>query len=627
MARRSWNFCVTFFLIQFLNGLASASSLFLVACGLSIIFGVTRIVNFAHGSFYMLGAYLAVSLTGWLGGATSIAGFWAGILLAAAAVGLIGALVEILLLRRIYRAPELFPLLATFGVVLIVGQLVIIVWGPQDLIGPRAPGLAGAIDLWGHRYPTYELLLIALGPLVLLALHLLFRHTRWGILVRAATQDREMVAALGVNQAWLFTSVFALGAFLAALGGALQLPREAVTHDMDLRIIADAFVVVVVGGMGSVAGAFLAALLIGELSAFGIWIFPQITLVLTFLIMAVVLVVRPWGLLGKPELAARAGSGALEPVLRPAGQGARLAAGAVVLALLALPTVVGGYGQFLLIEIFCLALFAASLHFIMGPGGMVSFGHAAYFGLGAYGAGLALKHLAVPMSVALAMAPAVALAGALLFGWFCVRLAGVYLAMLSLAFAQIVHAIVFQWYEFTGGDNGLVGIWPSAWASPTIVYYYFALALNLAALLLLRRFLFAPFGMTLRACRDAPLRADAIGIDIRTHQWLAFAIAGTFAGLAGGILAFLKGTIDPTWLAIPQSIEGLVMVLLGGVQTLSGPIVGAAAYHGLEIEISTITRYWPLVLGAIIVLLVLAFPQGIVGFVQARFARSDRATS
>ncbi|MGH6917061.1 MAG: branched-chain amino acid ABC transporter permease, partial [Geminicoccaceae bacterium] len=150
---------MSFFLIQFLNGLASASSLFLVACGLSIIFGVTRIVNFAHGSFYMLGAYLAVSLTVWLGGDVSIVGFWASIVLAAAAVGVIGALVEILLLRRIYASPELFPLLATFGVVLIVGQLVIILWGPEDLIGPRAPGLAGAIDLWGHRYPTYELLL------------------------------------------------------------------------------------------------------------------------------------------------------------------------------------------------------------------------------------------------------------------------------------------------------------------------------------------------------------------------------------------------------------------------------------------------------------------------------------
>ncbi|MEM7022912.1 MAG: branched-chain amino acid ABC transporter permease, partial [Pseudomonadota bacterium] len=194
---------MSFFLIQFLNGLASASSLFLVACGLSIIFGVTRIVNFAHGSFYMLGAYMAVSLTGWLGGATSVLGFWLSILLSAAAVGVIGACVEMFLLRRIYRAPELFQLLATFGVVLIVGQLVIIVWGPEDLIGPRAPGLSGAIDIFGQRYPTYELLLIVLGPLVRGALHLLFHHTRWGVLVRAATQDREMVSALGVNQAWL----------------------------------------------------------------------------------------------------------------------------------------------------------------------------------------------------------------------------------------------------------------------------------------------------------------------------------------------------------------------------------------------------------------------------------------
>ena len=286
---------------------------------------------------------------------------------------------------------------------------------------------------------------------------------------------------------------------------------------------------------------------------------------------------------------------------------------------------VGGYVQFLLVEIFCLALFAQSLHFIMGPGGMVSFGHAAYFGLGAYGAGLLVKHLAAPMELALLGAPVLAFAGALLFGWFCVRLAGVYLAMLSLAFAQIVYAIVFQWYEVTGGDNGLVGIWPASWASRTVVYYYFALGLNLIALILLRNMIFAPFGMTLRACRDAPLRAEAIGIDIRTHQWLAFTIAGTFAGLAGGILAFLKGTIDPTWLAIPQSIEGLVMVLLGGVQTLAGPLVGAALYHGLEIWFSTLTRYWPLILGLIIVALVLAFPHGVVGWLQRRRSRAEAA--
>ena len=216
-----------------------------------------------------------------------------------------------------------------------------------------------------------------------------------------------------------------------------------------------------------------------------------------------------------------------------------------------------------------------------------------------------------------------AFAGALLFGWFCVRLSGVYLAMLSLAFAQIVYAVVFQWYDFTGGDNGLAGIWPAPWATAT-VFYYLALALNLGALVLLRRIVFSPFGTTLRACRDAPLRADAIGIDIKTHQWWAFTIAGTFAGLAGGILAFLKGSIDTTWLAIPQSIEGLVMVLLGGVQTLAGPVVGAALYHGLEIHFSTVTRHWPLVLGVIIVVLVLAFPQGIVGWLQQRLATWGR---
>jgi branched-chain amino acid transport system permease protein len=612
-------------LIQFLNGLASASSLFLVAAGLSIIFGVTRIVNFAHGSFYMLGAYLAVTLTGWLAGATSLLGFWAGVLLAAAAVGLLGALIEILLLRRIYRSPELFQLLATFGVVLVVGQVVIMIWGPEDLVGPRAPGLSGSIPILGQRFPSYDLALMVIGPLVLGALTLLFRRTRWGILVRAATQDREMVGALGVNQAWLFTSVFALGAALAALGGALQLPKTSVAHDMDLQIIAEAFVVVVVGGMGSILGAYLAALIIKELEAFAIFQIPEITLVLMFLIMAVVLIVRPWGLMGRPELAARTGSGASEPLLRPAALPMRAAMLGLIALLLVLPALVGSYAQFLLIEIFCLALYAQSLHLIMGPGGMVSFGHAAYFGLGAYGAGLAIKHLPVPMELALALAPLAAFSGALLFGWFCVRLSGVYLAMLSLAFAQIAYAIAFQWVEVTGGDNGLVGIWPSPWASQTIVYYYLALALNLIALALLRRMVFAPFGATLRACRDAPLRADAIGIDIRSHQWLAFAIAGTFAGLAGAILAFHKGTIDPTWLAIPQSIEALVMVLLGGVQTLLGPIVGAALYHGLEIWFSTLTRYWPLILGLIIVGLVLAFPHGVVGFAERRIGRAGAA--
>jgi len=192
-------------LLQFLNGLAGANSLFLVAAGLSLIFGVSRIVNFAHGSLYMLGMYVAV----WLAPAT---GFWAAVLLAALIVAATGALVEIGVLRRLYQAPELLQLLATFALVLIVRDFALWAWGPQDMLGPRAPGFGDAVFIAGAAFPRYDLLLIALGPLVFVLLHALLTRTRWGTLVRAATEDREMAAALGVNQRWLFTGIFGLGA-------------------------------------------------------------------------------------------------------------------------------------------------------------------------------------------------------------------------------------------------------------------------------------------------------------------------------------------------------------------------------------------------------------------------------
>src|SRR5690606_23024609 len=329
-------------------------------------------------------------------------GFWLPVALAALAVGGFGAAVAILLLRRIYRAPELFQLLATFALVLLVRDAVYFAWGPEELFGPRAPGLGGSVDILGRAFPQYDLLLIVAGPLVLLLLWLLLRRTRWGTLVRAATEDREMVGALGVDQAWLFTSVFALGALLAGLGGALQLPREPASLDLDLLTIADAFVVVVVGGMGSIPGAFLAALLIAELKAICIAIgqveilgvdfsFSRLTLVIEFLVMAVVLVWRPWGLLGKPLEEGRHHAAAEAP-LRAAPTALRALGFVVVAALVALPLAGDRlpYATVLLVDIFIAALFAASLHFMMGPGGMVSFGHAAYFGLGAYGAGLLL---------------------------------------------------------------------------------------------------------------------------------------------------------------------------------------------------------------------------------------------
>lgn len=619
---------MSFYFAQFLTGLSSASSLFLVACGLSLIFGVSRVVNFAHGSFYMLGAYVAYSLVQYVPG--SILGFWGSVVAAALIVALVGVVVEILILKRIYNAPELYQLVATFGVVLLMQDAILLVFGGEDQFGPRAPGLDGVVRIFGEPIPEYDLLLIALGPIVLCALWLLLNRTRWGVLVRAATLDREMVASLGVNQSWLFTTVFFLGSFLAGLGGALQVPRVSINLLMDLSIIAEAFVVVVIGGMGSIPGAFIAALLIGELNAFGVLVLPQATIVLAFVVMAVVLVLRPYGLLGKPETLAHS-AGQVELPIRPASTLAKSVAGLLLVGLVVMPFLAGEFAIVLATDVLIFALFAASLHFIMGNGGMVSFGHAAYFGLGAYGAAFFIKYAGGSMELALLAAPLMAAAGALVFGWFCVRLSGVYMAMLTLAAAQIVWSTAFQWQDLTGGDDGLLGIWPSEWAKSKTAYYYLALVLCGGSILAMRRIIFSPFGYTLRGGRDNPNRTESIGINLRQHQWAGFVIAGMFAGIAGGVYVFSKGSIFPDEAAIPRSVDALVMVLLGGVQTLSGPVVGAGVFRLLEDEISRLD-YWRAILGAIIIAIVVIAPEGIAGFIKkiamkAGFEHDEEASS
>jgi branched-chain amino acid transport system permease protein len=613
----------SFLLVQMLNGLASASSLFIIAAGLTIVFGVTRIVNFAHGSFYMLGAYFAVSIIpNLLALSGTLAMFLLGVALAALATGGIGVIVEMLLLRRIYAAPELFQLLATFGVVLAVEDLVLKIWGPLDILGPRAPGLRDAVEIFGHRFPAYELFMIAMGPLLLGLLWLMLHKTRYGVLLRAAREDREMVAALGVNQALLFTATLFLGAALAGLGGALQTPKLAANPQMDIAVIAETFVVTVVGGMGSVTGAFLAALLIGEVQAFGILIFPRITLVLVFLLMALVLVVRPSGLLGRPD--AQPGRAVPPATARPRGApplAMVIAVGAIVLAL---PLIADAYRMKVAIEVLSFALAAFGLSFLIGTGGIVSFGHAAYFGLGAYGAGLLAAKSGVPMLAALFVAPLIAGLGGAVFGYFVVRLSGIYLAMLTLALAEITHAVAFQWVDVTGGDNGVVGVWPPHWAASREAYYYLCLALVASAIFLLGRAMYAPFGYTLRAARDATLRADAIGIDVRTHRWIAFTVSAAAAGLAGGLFAFSKGSIDPTLMGIETSVDLLVMILLGGLQTISGPLLGAAIFHAIKDSVMPLTDHWRLLLGAAIIAIVFLFPRGVVGGLAQAAARLDR---
>lgn len=616
---------ISSFLIQTLNGLASASLLFLVALGLTLIFGVTRIVNFAHGSLTMLGAYLGITLNAGLGGGSL--GFWGGALLAALCVALVGVLIELVILRRIYAAPELLQLIATFGIVLIVKDAVLYLWGPEDLLGPRPPGLRGAVLLLGKPVPTYDLLLIVIGPVFLLLVWLLLTRTDFGTKVRAATEDRGMAAALGVNQALLFTGVFALGSFLAGLGGALALPREPANLSIDLSIIADVFVVTVVGGLGSIPGAYVAAVIISAIKAWCIGLgdvailgttfsFSKLTLVAEFLVMAVVLIVRPWGLFGSEPASAPVSAAPALP-LPPPGRKLVTTVAAIAAVLILFPLVGDRFSLVLMTDVVIFALFAASLGLLMGAGGMASFGHAAYFGAGAYAAAISAK-AGLPFLLALVAGAVFAGLLALLFGWFAVRLAGVSLAMLTLAFAQITWAVAFQWDDVTGGSNGIVGVWPPAVLEAKAAYYLAALAVAGAGIAFAWRIVHAPFGYLLRAARDSRVRAEAVGIHTRRVQWAAFAISGALAGLAGTLFVFSKGSLSPDTLGIPRSVDALVMVLLGGVETLTGPVVGAALFTLLQDWITRATPYWHAVLGISVVTLTVLFPQGVVGAVRQR---------
>jgi len=382
---------------------------------------------------------------------------------------------------------------------------------------------------------------------------------------------------------------------------------------MDFNILSAIFVVVVIGGMGSLPGAYVAAVLISVLNVFGVNYLPQSTLALMFVVMVVVLIFRPFGLFGREEVAGEHGQvGEPERPIKPAGQSARMIV-MLGLGLLALLPLVGdSFIQVLITDIAIFCLFAASLHFLLGLGGLVSFGHAAYFGGGAYAAALLVTYAGTPMELALILAPLAAGLTAIIFGWVCLRLTGVYFAMLTLAFAQLLWSLVFQWGDFTGGDDGLVDIWPSEWASGTTTFYYLALVLCIGGIIILRHTAHSPFGYALRGARDSARQAEATGINTKHVQWVAFGFAGAMAGIAGGLFVFSKGSIFPNELEIARSFDALIVVFLGGVKTLAGGVVGGAALEGAK-DYITRFEYWRLLLGLLIIFVVILAPDGIAG--------------
>lgn len=619
---------LSFLTVQVLSALRQAAFLFLISSGLTLVFGVLNILNFAHGALYMLGAYFIYWITLQIAGT---GGFFLAMLAAPFGVALVAVIIETGLLRRIYIQEEIYQLLLTYALVLIIDDLAKIVFGPEFKSIPKPEFLSGSVTIFGGTVPVYTLLVLVLAPAVAAVLWYLLYRTKTGKVVRATSSDREMADALGINMSALFTLVFALGAILAGFGGALAGPARTVFPGVGTEVIIECFVVVVIGGLGNLWGALIGSLLIGTLETIGIILFPEFEMALIYLLMVAILVVRPWGLFGRPLKIKALSEKNLEmeaQEISPVHFSVRTFARWIPLLLLLLvPLVAGRFYQYLTTQIFVASLVAIAFNLLLGTTGLLSFGQAAFYGVGAYTAALLLTKTGLGTLTALLLSPVAAAATAAVIGFFCVRLSGVHFAMLTLAFGQLVFAVVFKWYGFTGGDNGIQGI-PVPPISlgglggieigSTKAMYYFVLAVVGLSVECLRRIRSSPFGATLKSIRENAQRSSYLGVNVQLYQWAAFVVAGAFTGLAGGLYALMEKSISPDIIHWTKSAEPVLMTIIGGIYTFAGPAIGAVVYIVLNSYLVAWTEKWALVLGMILLVLVLALPGGVVGFVNEK---------
>jgi branched-chain amino acid transport system permease protein len=598
-----------FLLAQLLNGLVYGMLLFLTAAGLSLIFGLMNVVSLAHGSFFMLGAFVGLTIF------ELTHNFWIAFLLAPIPVAVLGIAMEMLFLRPLYRRGHMDQVLLTFGFTFVFFDLVQSVWGRtvRGLSPPQA--LQGMIEIGVGVFSSYRLFLIGLGFAIALLLWLFLERSRLGAMVRAGVDDAAMAAGLGANIPALFSSIFGAGVALAALGGIAAGPVLGLYPGMDTDILIPAFIVIVIGGMGSLRGAFLGSLLIGIADTFGKAYLPNLALFLIYLLMAVVLLVRPQGMFGIAH--SHAASAPIVAPERVSSSKTRLTALLVLVAMIAFPFFVSSYPRQLVAEIYIFAIFAMSLDLLLGYTGLMSLGHAAFFGLGAYTVTILAAQFDVNAWIGVVAGVGVAGLGAAVIGFFCVRTIGISFLMLTLAFSQLIYSIALKWRDLTGGSDGIaMPDRPSFFGlslSDSLTLYFMALLFFVLAYLGLRRLLQSPLGRAFVGIRENEPRMLAIGYRTRAYKLLSFVIAGSFAGFAGGLYAIFNTFISPDAMYWTASGDVLIMVMLGGAGTLIGPVIGTSLFLLMKNVVSSYSEHWMLIIGVVFITCVMFFPGGIWG--------------
>jgi branched-chain amino acid transport system permease protein len=618
------------FVSAILNGVTLAGLYFLVASGFTLVFGLMRNVNLAHGSLFLFGAYFGYDIAQWTGN------WFAGVAAGTIAVALVGALLQIFVFQRL-AGDELRQTLVTIGISIVAADLMLAIWGgktyqftiPDLFDGSVATPIITAVKSSGQivtmRYPLYRLVVLAAAIVIGVGLWLTLNKTRLGVMIRAGVDDRAMLSVAGVNVRTLFVTVFAIGGALAGFAGVIGGSALSIAPGEDVRYLLVSLVVVIVGGMGSITGAAIGALLIGLAEQIGLVYFPTYGVVLTFVIMVATLALRPQGIMGNartrfadpPRLAipgdiitARVGPATLA-----------LAIALVLFPLVASPFLVFQIGT----QVLILGMISLSLMVLAGYGGMVSLAQLSVAGIAGYAVAMlgpnsvGVLGLGWPWWLYVPTAILIAGVAAALIGMIAVRTAGIYMIMITLAVSTGLFYFAQQNYSVFNGHAGFRGVAPPQvlgldWRDPLPFYYMTLLvvALVYCAVVYCAR---STFGRALMATRDNQRRMAAIGYDVVFHRIAAYFFSGIIAGAAGVLYVWFNGRISPGTISVSESIGILVIAVVGGLRHPIGPFIGAALYIVIKtfaIDLVGADRFNTLI-GLVFLIIVFASPDGILG--------------
>jgi branched-chain amino acid transport system permease protein len=622
---------IFYWLTHVVNGLSFGMLLFILAAGLSLIFGLCRIVNLSHGSFYLLGGYIGFSVVRFTGN------FPLAVFSAMVSMAALGMLTERFLLKR-FRIRPLAQVLVTFGLIFVFQDLALWIWGGTPVLLKKLPFLTGATRIGGFYYPTYRLLILLIGLVILLFLWWLLTRTRLGVFIRAGVDDGEMANGVGIRMNLIMTLAFGFGTLLTGLAGSIGAPFLGVYPGLDIEVLLYAMAVVIVGGLGSLKGSFLGALMVGLVDSLAKALWPETGMFSMFALMAIVLVLKPTGLFGLPIAPSAQTTVSEEMFLQAHAPGGKTAArteafriwglaACLLVAGLLCPRFLSTYYVRLTTLALIWAVFAMSLDLILGLGGIISLGHAVFFGISAYTVGLASLHVTPNFFFQIGLAVLVSAVAALVLGWLLLRSRGVYFMMLTIAFSQVFRAIAHSWRSVTGGGDGLANFPRPLWTTSVETFFYFTLAVFVIVFLFLRFFVQSRTGISLVGIRESEKRMTSVGYHVDRIKLLSFVVSGALGGVAGLLYAYFNGYASPDYFAMDTSAQAIIMIILGGAGTLVGPIIGSFLLIYMQNVLSTLMDRWTLVVGILFIVVVIGAPTGVMGFWRKRWLTFRKSKS